>query len=602
MRRILLRVYDALLEWRAGHIKERDFIIVLSVLVGIVSGLATMLLHFSVHSLCDYVSEVVSSGTSFLYFIVPLVGILLTALFVKYVVRDDISHGVTKVLYAISRKNSVLRGHNMYSSMIGSTLTIGFGGSVGTEATIVLTGGALGSNLARFFKMNYKVMTLMIGCGAAAAIAGIFKAPIAGIAFTLEVLMIDMTMASMLPLMISAMVSYVLVFFATGGDTFLMLNIDNLVEIQSSFEFVDVMLYIALGVMCGLVSVYFIRTNIWVEKQLKNIKNSWVRIVIGGILLGGVITLFPMFYGEGYSSLKELLLSDQNSASEYIMYHSIFRDAEHTLWLILLYTVGLVFLKVVATALTNGSGGVGGVFAPSLFTGGLTGFLFVLITTALGVEYVPVSLFVLAGMAGVMSGVMSSPLTAMFLIAEMTGCYFLLVPFMLTSAVAYLTCRGMEPHSIYARRLAKMGELITHNKDRAVLTLMRLENVIETDFVSIRSSHSLGTLVSYIATAKRNIFPVVGKGGGLVGIVLLDDVRKVMFQSDLYDKLSVSDFMCAPIAIIDITDSMEIVTEKFEKSKAWNLPVVKDGKYIGFVSKSRIFEAYRDVLKHQSED
>lgn len=602
MKRVVKLWYDYILSWRAAHISESSFIIVLSVLVGIISGLATMLLHFLVHSLYKYVSSFVSDGTSYLFFVLPLVGILLTALFVKYIVRDDISHGVTKVLYAISKKNSVLKEHNMYSSMIGSTLTIGFGGSVGTEATIVLTGGAIGSNLARFFKMNYRVMTLMIGCGAAAAVSGIFKAPIAGIAFTLEVLMLDMTMASMLPLMISAMVSYVLVFFATGGDSFLMLDVDKLVQIQSSFEFLDVLLYIALGVMCGLISVYFIRTNIWVERELKNIKNSWARVVIGGILLGAVITVFPVFYGEGYVTLKELLSHDYATAGQYIMNHSIISHLEPNLGLILFYTAGLVFIKVIATALTNGSGGVGGVFAPSLFTGGLAGFLFVLLATSCGVNYVPVSLFVLAGMAGVMSGVMSSPLTAMFLIAEMTGSYFLLVPFMLTSVTAYLTCRGMEPHSIYARRLAKMGELITHNKDKAVLTLMRLDNVIETDFEQIRSNYSLGKLVSSIANAHRNIFPVVAKSGALVGIVILDDVRKVMFQVDMYEKLSVSDFMSAPIAIIDSEDSMEVVIEKFEKSKAWNLPVVKEGKYIGFVSKSRIYEAYRDVLKRQSED
>jgi CIC family chloride channel protein len=402
--------------------------------------------------------------------------------------------------------------------------------------------------------------------------------------------------------MISAMVSYVLVFFATGGDAFIALDIDRLIEIHSSFEFWDILLYIGLGVLCGLVSVYFIRTNIWVEKQLKLITKPWLRVVIGGTLLGAVITVFPMFYGDGFPALNGVLAQNVNTVGDYVIEHSIFNGFEYAFPLLLIYTIGLVFIKVIATALTNGSGGVGGVFAPSLFTGGMAGLLFVIVTMALGVEYVPVALFVLAGMAGVMSGVMSAPLTAMFLIAEMTGSYFLLVPFMLTSVVSYLTCRGMEPHSIYARRLAKMGELITHNKDKAVLTLMRLDNVIETDFEQVRSSYSLGTLVSHIANAHRNIFPVVAKNGALVGIVVLDDVRKVMFQADMYDKLSVSDFMTAPIAIIDFNDTMEIVTDKFERSKAWNLPVVKDGKYVGFVSKSRIFEAYRNVLKHHSED
>ncbi len=602
MKRGLKVWYERLIEWRVGHVRERDFIIILSLLVGIASGFAAIIMRYAVRFLFNYISGVVGEGTSILYFIMPLVGIFLTALFVRFVIRDDISHGVTQILYAISQKSSVIRSHNIYSSMIGSTLTIGFGGSVGSEATIVLTGGALGSNLARLFRMNYKAMTLMIGCGASAAIAGIFKAPIAGIVFTLEVLMLDMTMASLLPLMISAMTSYVLVFFMMGSGNFLAINTESLAELQNTFDFVDVLFYITLGLFCGLISVYFIRVNIWVERLLKSLKNFWVRILIGGSLLGLVIAFFPAFYGEGYETLRMVLENGFANSESLLLSHSIFHNLSSSLLLMLLYTLGLVLVKVVATALTNGSGGVGGVFAPCLFTGGMCGLFFVLLVTIFYPGVVPVSFFVLAGMAGVMSGVMSAPMTAIFLIAEMTGSYFLLIPLMITSIVSYLASRGMEPHSIYARRLARLGELITHNKDKAVLTLMRLDNVIETDFQIIRTGYTLGTLVKKISRAHRNIFPVVSRKGALVGVVVLDDVRKVMFQQELYDKLTVRDFMTIPPATIDIDDTMEQVMKKFEESGAWNLPVICDGKYEGFVSKARIYSSYREVLQVYSDD
>lgn len=585
--------YGRFLSWRVRHIKERTFILILSLLVGIVTGLAGVFLKNSVHYTHEFFTEwlQVDQG-SLLFFVYPFIGICLTSLFVRYFVREDISHGVTKVLYAISRRNSIIKPHNNYSSMIASTITIGFGGSVGTEATIVLTGASIGSNLARFFRMNYKVMTLMIGCGAAGAIAGIFKAPIAGIVFTLEVLMLDLTMASLIPLMISAISSYVIVYFLMGEGVVLEF------VVYDHFALANVPYYIILGIFCGLVSVYFIRTNIRIERFITSIKSPFRRVLIGGAMLGLLIYIFPPLYGEGYSSLSALLKGNADA----LLNNTYFFDYRNSVWVVLAYVIGLVFIKVVATALTNGSGGVGGVFAPSLFTGGVTGFLVAVLINMTGFATVPVSYFVLAGMAGVMSGVMNSPLTAMFLIAEITGGYSMLVPLMITSVTAHLAGRGMEPYSIYARRLAMKGDLITHNKDKAVLTLMKLNKVIETDLKTVPVDATLGDLVKKVSRSNRNIFPVINKDGELLGIVLLDDIRKIMFNQDLYDTTFVRDFMVTPPTIVDVTDTMDAVMKKFEDTGAWNLPVIQDNKYIGFVSKAKIFNTYRRVLQHFSDE
>lgn len=580
------------LSWRVRHISERSFIIFLSLLVGIITGLAGVFLKNSVHFTHQFFTErlQIDSG-SLLFFIYPFIGILLTSLFVRYFVREDISHGVTKVLYAISRQNSMIKPHNNYSSMVASTITIGFGGSVGTEATIVLTGASIGSNLARFFRMNYKVMTLMIGCGAAGAIAGIFKAPIAGIVFTLEVLMLDLTMTSIIPLMIAAISSFVIVYFLMGDGVVLEF------AVQSHFALANVPYYILLGILCGLVSVYFIRMNLRIEKWITGFTN-FKRILIGGALLGLLIYIFPPLYGEGYTSLKALL----NNNGDMLLSNTYFFDFRNYGIVVVFYVVALIFIKVVATALTNGSGGVGGVFAPSLFTGGVTGYLIATLINMTGLVHVPVSYFVLAGMAGVMAGVMNSPLTAMFLIAEITGGYSLLVPLMICSVTAHLTGRGMEPYSIYARRLAMKGDLITHNKDKAVLTLMKLNNVIETDLQTISIDATLGDLVKKVSRSCRNIFPVIDEKEALLGIVLLDDIRKIMFNQDLYDNTFVRDFMTTPPTVVEVNDPMDVVMKKFEETQAWNLPVIEEERYIGFVSKAKIFNTYRRVLQHFSDE
>lgn len=581
------------LMWRVRNIKEKQFIVILSILVGIVTGLAGVLLKNMVHYTHVFFTErmQVDSG-SLLFFVYPFIGILLTTLFVKYFVKEDISHGVTKVLYAISRRNSMIKPHNNYSSMIASTLTIGFGGSVGTEATIVLTGASIGSNLARLFRMNYKVMTLMIGCGAAGAIAGIFKAPIAGIVFTMEVLMLDLTMASLVPLMFTAITSYVIAFFFMG-DGFLFSY-----QITDKFAMGNFPYYVLLGVGTGLLSVYFIRMNLRVEHFLNKIKHPFKKMAIGGALLGVIIFIFPPLYGEGYTALDTMM----GGQPDKLLNNTYFFDFRDKIWILPLFVIGMVFIKVIATALTNGSGGVGGVFAPSLFTGGVAGYLLAMLINLSGIREVPESHFVLAGMAGVMSGVMNAPLTAMFLIAEISGGYALLLPLMLTSVMAYLTSRGMEPYSIYARRLAMQGDLLTHNKDKAVLTLMKLNKVVETDFKTIGIDSTLGDLVKIVSKSSRNLFPVLDNDGHLLGIVLLDDIRKIMFNQEMYSKTYVRDFMIAPSVVIDIEDSMEKVMKKFEESGAWNLPVIQNHKYLGFVSKAKIFNTYRKVLIHFSDD
>lgn len=585
--------FGRFLIWRVRYIKEKNFVLILSLLVGIVSGLAAVSLKNMVHYTHLFFTErlQVDSG-SLLFFIYPFIGIWLTSLFVRYFVHEDISHGVTKVLYAISRRNSMIKPHNNYSSLVASTITIGFGGSVGTEATIVLTGASIGSNLARFFHMNYKIMTLMIGCGAAGAIAGIFKAPIAGIVFTLEVLMLDLTMASLIPLMISAISSYVLVYFLMGDGIVLDF------AVHGRFALRNVPYYIILGIFCGFLSVYFIRMNIRIERFVTGIKNPFRKVLVGGALLGLLIYVFPPLYGEGYSSLQDLLTDNADN----ILNNTYFFGWRDSVFMVVLYVVGLVFVKVIATALTNGSGGVGGVFAPSLFTGGVAGFLIATLINISGLGSVPVSYFVLAGMAGVMSGVMNSPLTAMFLIAEITGGYAMLVPLMITSVVAHLTGRGMEPHSIYARRLAMKGDLITHNKDKAVLTLMKLDKVIETDLKTVHADDTLGDMVKVVSRSCRNIFPVLDNEGELLGIVLLDDIRKIMFNQDLYDTTFVRDYMTTPPTVVNVTDPMDSVMKKFEETGAWNLPVIQDDKYVGFVSKAKIFNTYRRVLQHFSDE
>lgn len=586
--------------WREKKIKDKHFVLILSFVVGILTALAACFLKFLIEYIKHFLTENFdSTGVNWLYLVYPVVGILLTGLFIRNVVRDDISHGVTKILYAISRRQSRIKRHNTWSSLLASSITIGFGGSVGAEAPIVLTGSAIGSNLGSVFKMEHRTLMLLVGCGAAGAVSGIFKAPIAGLVFTLEVLMIDLTMGSLLPLLVSCVTAATVSYILTGTEAMFEFHMDE------PFLMERIPAVILLGILCGLVSLYFTRTMNWIEGIFRRYSNPYVKLLIGGSLLSILIFLFPSLYGEGYDTIHMLLNGVSNADWDKVMDNSIFYGYGG---LLLLYLALVVLFKVFATSATNGGGGCGGIFAPSLFLGCITGFIFAHFCN--GYEMAPIvsddlpeKNFALLGMAGMMSGVMHAPLTGVFLIAELTGGYDLFLPLMMVAVSAYLTIMIFEPHSIYSMRLAKKGELVTHHKDKAVLTLMNLESVVETDFEKVTPDMDLGAMVKVVSKAHRNMFPVVDGRGVLLGIVILDDIRNIMFRQELYHRFYVDRFMTSPPARILLEDSMEDVMRKFDETKAWNLPVVdKEGIYKGFLSKSRILNSYRQMLVDFSED
>ncbi len=584
------------LSWREKNVKEKRFILVLSFLVGVFTALAALLLKVLIHWIQEFLTDNFNATeANYLYLVYPVVGIFLTGLFVRYVVKDDISHGVTKILYAISRRQSRIKRHNTWSSIIASSITIGFGGSVGAEAPIVLTGSAIGSNLGSLFKMERRTLMLLVGCGAAGAVAGIFKAPIAGLVFTLEVLMIDLTMTSLLPLLISSVTAATLSYLATGQEAMFQFHLDE------PFELGRIPYVIALGVFCGLVSLYFTRAMNRLEGVFGRLNTPYKKLVLGGVLLSVLIFLFPPLYGEGYDTIELLLNGTRNEDWDTVMNNSLFYGHSN---LLLVYLMLIIVFKVFASSATNGGGGCGGIFAPSLYLGCIAGFVFSHFSNEFDVTaYLPEKNFALMGMAGVMSGVMHAPLTGVFLIAELTGGYDLFLPLMIVSVSAYLTIIVFEPHSIYSMRLAKKGELLTHHKDKAVLTLMKVENVVETDFIAVRPEMELADMVKVIAQSRRNIFPVTDEEGKLLGIVLLDDIRNIMFRQELYHRFTVNRFMTSPPARLYNTDNMEQVMRTFDDTKAWNLPVVdQEGHYLGFVSKSKIFNAYRAVLVHFSDE
>jgi len=566
---------------------------VLSLVVGLVSGLAAVLLKNIVH----YTNDLITHGFDFtqgnyLYLAFPLVGIGLTILFAKYIVRDDISHGVSKILYALSRKKGRLESHNMYSSMIGSTFTIAFGGSMGLEAPIVLTGSSMGSFLGRKFNLSYKTIMVLVGAGATGAIAGIFKAPIAAVVFSLEVLMLDITMVTVIPLLISAATAATVSYFFLGSGV--LFSFDMVEE----FKVNHLIYYVGLGIFTGFISLYFTHVTISIEGYMAKFKSKWQRWIVGGILLGVLIYIFPSLYGEGYEFMHLLI----NNQSEGLINESLFGDFNNITWLIIFLALILVF-KVVAMAVTGGSGGVGGIFAPSLFMGAISGVFFSkILKTIPFLTDVPEKSLALVGMAGVMAGVMHAPLTGIFLIAEFTGGYELFTALIITSVISYLTIMIFEPHGIYTKRLAKRGELMTHHKDRNVLQMMSVENLIETNFKTISKEANLGDLVKVIADSARNVISVVDEEGEFFGVVFVNDIRNIMFRPELYETTTVESIMYMPDPLIDPKESMESVAQKFQDSGNYNLPVIDNGKYVGFVSRARIFSNYRRLLKEFSDE
>lgn len=593
IRELISKWLSNLIIWRVRNIPHRNFVIILSLVVGIFSGLAAVILKNSIHFIHQFLIDGFDlTNWNYLYLLYPMAGILITLLFVRFVVKDDIGHGVTKILYAISKKGSNLKSHNSFTSIIASTFTIGFGGSVGAEAPIVLTGASIGSTLGRFFHLNYKTITLLIGCGAAGAIAGIFKAPMAGLMFTLEVLMLDLTLVSIVPLLLAAVSAASVAYFFLGKGA------EFTFHLEAPFQLENLPFYVILGIVGGLVSLHMTWSTLYLEKKIALIKNPYVKWAGGGLILSVLIFIFPPLYGEGYDTIIALLSGNHQTVVENSMFYA-FRDNNLVFLLFLALIVGF---KVIASTATNGSGGVGGIFAPTLFMGGVTGYFLARILNSFGFIELPLSHFTLVGMAALMAGVMHAPLTAIFLIAEITNGYELFIPLITVSTISFLTNKYFEPHTIYTKRLARRGELITHHKDKAVLTLMRLNKVVETDFLTVGPLETLAELVKVIAKSKRNIFPVVDENQRLLGIVLLDDIREIMFNHELYYTTKVHQVMTIPPAFIQIDENMDDVMKKFEETGAWNLPVVEKGKYLGFVSKSKIFSVYRKVLIHFSDE
>ncbi|MDR1880673.1 MAG: chloride channel protein [Tannerellaceae bacterium] len=582
--------------WREQHIKEKHFILMISFIVGICTAGTAILLKQLIHFIQRlFIQNMEVDQANYLFLIYPVVGILVAGLFVKYIVRDDISHGVTKILYAISQRKSRIKPHNTWSSLVASAVTIGFGGSVGAEAPIVLTGAAVGSNLGRMFRMEQKTLMLLVGCGAAGAIAGIFKAPIAGLVFVIEVLMLDLTMTSVMPLLISSVTAATVSYIVTGPEAMFKFSQTEV------FEMGRIPYVLLLGVCCGLLSLYFTRVMNKVEGFYRKLTGYRKRFILGGVMLSVLIFLFPPLYGEGYDTIGALL----NGQFGYIMDRSPFYAMNNSYWGIVVFLFFILLTKVFASSATNAGGGCGGIFAPSLFLGCISGFLFAHVSNYFEFTmYLSEKNFALLGMAGVMAGVMHAPLTGVFLIAELTGGYDLFLPLMIVAISAYLTILMFEPHSIYSMRLAQKGELLTHHKDKAVLTLLNVNGIIETDFQTVSPGMTLGDVVKVIAKSGRNTFPVVDAKGVLIGVVLLDNIRNIMFRPELYDRFHVSKFMVSAPARIVVNTPMDKVMQTFDDTKAWNLPVVDEaGRYMGFMSKSKIFNSYREVLvDHFSED
>lgn len=597
---ILRNLVASLLYWRRRHrekINDERFVLMISFVVGIFTALAGWTLKWIIHSIEHMLTYSFSStGANWLYLIFPVVGIGLTMLFIRCIVRDDIGHGVTKILFAIARNKSKIKLHNTFTSVLASAVTIGFGGSVGAEAPIVLTGSAIGSNLGRMFHLSGRHMMLLVGCGAAGAVAGIFKAPIAGLVFVLEVLMIDLTMGSLLPLLVSCVTATSVTFALSGMGSVFEFNLDN------AFSVHRIPAYLALGIVCGLVALYFTRTMNWFEGIFRKIDVPFKKFLLGGAVLSILIFLFPSLYGEGYSLIELLLNGKSMDEWQQAMDGSFF--AGHAK-LLLPYLILVILMKVFASTATNGGGGCGGIFAPSLFLGCIGGFVFARIWnmhSILGIE-VPECNFAMLGMCGLMSGVMHAPLTGIFLIAELTGGYGMFVPLMIVAVMAYLTIKLFEPHSIYAMRLAQRGELLTHHTDRSVLTLMNMDSVIEKSDRVLYPDQTLGDVANLVATSKGYVFPVVNRQLQLIGILRMDDIRHLVFRPELFTRLRVSQLMAESPAILGVNDSMDSIIKTFDRTRTWNLPVAdQEGTFVGFIRKSTILSVYRRILSDYSQD
>ena len=585
------------IKWRERHIKDRQFTLLLSFFVGFFAAVAAYILHWLIEEIQTLLTGNFMSETfNWRYLVYPVIGIYITSLFVRYVVKDNISHGITRILYAISSKRSRLKGHNCFTSVIASAITIGFGGSVGAEAPIVLTGSAIGSNLGQLFKLDNKTLMLLVGCGAAAAIAGIFKAPIAGLVFTLEVLMIDLTMASLLPILIAAVTATCFTYIFTGSDSLFHFYLNEAWQVDR------IPANILLGVFGGFVSLYFIRTMTACEGVFGRLKDHPIaKLLLGATVLSPLIFIFPSLYGEGYHSINILINGSTEADWTPILHNSPFAGNDN----LLVVYIGLVLLtKVFATSATNGGGGCGGTFAPSLFIGAFAGFFFARIWNIYEVGiYVPEKNFALLGMAAVMASVMHAPLTGIFLIAEITGGYQMFIPLMIVSICAYLTIIIFEPHSIYGMRLARQGKLITHHTDRAVLTLMSLDSVIDRQYTAVKPDMELATLVHAISKSHSNVLPVLNDAGELLGEIDMTKLRNIIFRTELYHHFNVRQLMSQPESVLSVNDPMEDVMKNFDRTDSSQLPVLdNDGLLMGYISRTHMYAMYRKMVADLSEE
>lgn len=581
--------------WRVKHVSNKNFVLFLAGIIGLISGSAAVILKESVHFIQNQlISEFAIENGNYYYLGFPLIGILITVAISRFLLRENLGHGITQILYDIAKNSALIKRSKMFSRMITSAITVGFGGSVGLEAPIVVTGSAIGSNVGRAMHLNYKKRTILIGCGAAGAISAIFNSPVAGVIFSMEVILADVTIAMFIPLLIASVTGALVSLSLLGDDVLFSF------KLVDSFTASDTPYYILLGIFCGLVSVYFTRMTYKVEGLIAKVQNRFGRALVGGILLGFVIFLFPPMYGEGYNTIKLLLA---NRELEILNTSPFFAEIDNV-YIVFGFIFGVILMKPIASALTIGSGGSGGIFAPSLFLGGVTGFMFatVLNVVTWGDADVSTSNFTLVGMCGVMSGVLYAPLTAIFLIAEITSGYELFVPLMLVSAISFSTSSFFEKHSLYTKHLIERGDLIQYDKDRQVLSQIELLKIIEKDLYTIQPEATLEQLVNLVKISKRNIFPVVNEKQELVGVVTLDDIRNIMFDKERQKGTLVKNYMHSPPAFISSHENMQSVMSKFEVSGAWNLPVIDHGKYVGFLSKSRIFNTYRKKLIRHNRD
>jgi len=586
-------ILSRFLIWRIKHISDKHFIMILSVVIGVLAGLGAVIIKNGVRLIKQLLTHGFSEDYyNLLYFVYPAIGILVAVIYIRFIVRQHVGHGIPSVLYAISKNHGVIKRHNIFSSIITSVFTVGFGGSVGLEGPTVATGAAIGSNLGQLLRLNYRQITLMLGLASSAAMAAIFKSPIAAVVFAIEVIMIDLTLASVIPLLIASATGVLTSYFFLGQAVLYPF------EMKTGFTLQEIPWYIMLGILAGFISIYFTKMYIFVEGRFSRIKKWYNKWIIGSVILGLLVFIFPPLYGEGYEAVNACLKGDYSLLFE----NSLFYDFREELIFVFLVFLMIIFFKAIATSVTFGAGGIGGIFAPTLFLGAFTGLFFANLVNHLGIGELTVSNYALVGMGGLIAGVLHAPLTGIFLIAEITSGYKLFVPLMITATISYATIKIFITNSVYTYQLAKRGELITHHKDKAILSLLRVNKLIETNFKSISPDATLGDLVKVISQSTRNLFPVIDADQNFYGLVFLDDIRNIMFIPEKYDTVKVSGLMFMPETFVDPDESMEEVATKFKRTGNYNLPVLKDGKYVGFISRANVFSEYRKMLQEFSED